>query len=83
MTFKQFKQWCNERACDGCWGSHDALYCINLVQKMMEIPWWKRNKTWKKIEPKVLYAVVTPINKKIQEVMGARMDRTRDGVEKC
>ena len=74
MKFKQFKQWCNERACDGRWGSHDALYCMNLIENMMKIPWWRRNKTWKKIETRVLYAVVNPINQKIQEVMGAKMD---------
>lgn len=67
MTFKQFKQWCNDRACDGCWGHKDALCCIELIQNMMKIPWWKRNKTWKKIETQVLYAVVTPINQMIQE----------------
>ena len=39
MTFKQFKRWCNDRACDGCWGYNDALYCIELVQNMMKIPW--------------------------------------------
>ena len=75
MTFKQFKQWCNERAADGCWGSHDALYCINLIETMMKIPWWKRKKVWKQIELKVLSAVVTPINQKIKEVYGERRER--------
>ena len=79
MTLKQFKAWCNERSCDGCWGSHDVLYCINLIQNMMKIPWWKRNKVWKKIEPQVLYSVVNPINQKIKEVMGAKMDGDGDG----
>ena len=73
MTFKEFKQWCNDRACDGCWGSHDALYCINLVRNMMKIPWWKRCRTWKKIEIQVVSAVVTPINQKRQE-MAAKGD---------
>lgn len=78
MTFKQFKKWCSDRACDGCWGYNDALYCIELIQNMMKIPWWKRNKVWKKIETQVLYAVVTPINQKIQEVMGAKLDGGKD-----
>lgn len=73
MTFKQFKQWCNERACDGCWGCNEAVYCIELLDNMMKIPFWRRNKVWKMIETKVLYAVVNPINQKIQEVMGAKM----------
>lgn len=74
MTFKQFKQWCNKRACDGCWGSHDALYCMNLIQNMMKSPWYRRNKIWKTIETQVLYAVVSQINQKIQEAMGAKMN---------
>ena len=74
MTFKQFKQWCNGRACDGCWGSHDALYCINLIENMKKIPWWKRKRVWKKIEHSVIYAVVNPINKKIQDALGAKME---------
>jgi hypothetical protein len=68
MTFKQFREWCSDRACDGCWGFNDALYCIELIQNMMKIPWWKREKTWKKIETQVICAVVTPINKKRQEI---------------
>lgn len=74
MTFKQFRKWCNDRACDGCWGSHDALYCTNLIDTMMKIPWWKRKRVWKQIEHRVIYAVVTPINQKIKEVMAAKMD---------
>lgn len=80
MTFKQFKQWCNERACDGCWGYNEAVYCIELLDTMMKIPFWRRNKVWKLVETKVLYAVVNPINQKIQEVMSAKMDG--DGNEK-
>lgn len=77
MTFKQFRQWCNDRACDGCWGIKEAMYCIELIDNMNKIPFWKRNKVWKKIKPKVLYAVVNPINQKIQEAMGAKMDGER------
>lgn len=68
MTFKQFKLWCNDRACDGLWGYNDAIYCIDLIQTMMKIPWWKRERVWKKIELQVLATVVTPINQKRQEM---------------
>ena len=68
MTFKQFKRWCNDRACDGCWGYNDAIYCIDLIQTMMKIPWWKRERVWKKIGLQVLATVVTPINQKRQEM---------------
>lgn len=30
MKFKEFVNWCNERACDGCWGMLEAIACINL-----------------------------------------------------
>ena len=74
MNYKQFRQWCNERACDGCWGYDTAVYCIRILDDLQKIPFWRRKKAWKKIETRVLYAVVEPINKKIQE-----MRRTNDG----
>lgn len=67
MTFKQFRRWCNDRACDGRWGYDEAVFCIELVNKMMKIPFWRRNKVWKRIELKVLSSVVTPVNQAIQE----------------
>ena len=30
MKFKEFAKWCNERACDGCWGMLEAMACIDL-----------------------------------------------------
>ena len=68
MTYKQFRQWCNERACDGCWGHDTAVCCIRILDDMQKIPFWRRKKTWKKIETRVLYAVVNPVNQKIQEM---------------
>ena len=73
MTYKEFRKWCNDRACDGCWGYKEAVLCIELLQNMRKIPWWKRRKEWKKIETQVLHAVVTPTNQKRQEIM-AHMD---------
>jgi hypothetical protein len=46
---------------------------------MGKIPWWKRKRVWKMIEHKVLYAVVNPINKKIQATFGAKMDGDGNG----
>lgn len=73
MTFKQFKRWCNDRACDGCLGYEEALLCCELIRNMMKIPWWIREKTWKNIEIQVLDSIVTPTNQKRQEIM-AHMD---------
>lgn len=34
MKFKEFTNWCNERACDGCWGMLEAMACINLMDEI-------------------------------------------------
>ena len=56
MKFKEFVIWCNERACDGCWGLNEAIICINIVQDIRSKPFWKRNKEWKnwsrKLQPR-------------------------------
>lgn len=32
MKYTEFKEWCNERACDGCWGSRNiAISFINII----------------------------------------------------
>ena len=73
MTFKEFKLWCGDRVCDGRWGFDDAKFCIDLLDDMARIPWWRRKRVWKKIENKVVFAVVTPINKKIKDATGVKM----------
>ena len=77
MKFKQFAQWCNERACDGCWGRFEAILCISICESVSELPFWKREKEWQKIdkELKIFEKVVKPTNKKIEEVFGANHDR--------
>lgn len=71
MTFKQFDAWCNERACDGCWGMLTAMACIDLTRKMRKVPFWKREKVWReKYEKQVLDEIVNPIEEKIKEVYG-------------
>lgn len=44
MKFKEFVNWCNERACDGCLGMLEAIACINLINEIMKIQFWKREK---------------------------------------
>ncbi len=68
MTYKEFVKWCNERACDGCWGMITAMVCIDIMRRIKKIPFWKREKYWKaEYEQKVLDEIVNPINKKIAE----------------
>lgn len=68
MTFKEFKVWCNQRACDGCWGMLEAMACIDLIETVNKQPFWKREKFWKQeYEQKVLDEIVNPINDRIGE----------------
>lgn len=68
MTFKEFVIWCNERACDGCWGMNEATICIAIISEIKNKPFWKRKKEWKKFEDEVVTKIVNPINKKIEEL---------------
>lgn len=70
MTWKQFQQWCNERACDGCWGYQEAVLCIDVLKMIRQLPFWKRAKVWKMVECKMMVEVITPINQKIKERTG-------------
>ena len=70
MSFKEFKKWCNDRACDGCWGLLEALTCINIVRDINKLPFWKRGKAWRKMELQVLDEIVNPINEKIRKCKG-------------
>lgn len=68
MKYKEFVRWCNERACDGCWGFITAMTCINIINNMKSIPFWKRKKEWNKISEDVYNEIVLPINKKIEQL---------------
>ena len=47
MKYKEFKKWCNERACDGCWSLKQAQFCID-VMKYIDCHWlWQRERVWK------------------------------------
>ena len=52
MTFKEFSDWCNERARDGYWGRMEAITCIDILNEYRKIPFWKREKTWAYSEDK-------------------------------
>lgn len=66
MTFKEFTSWCNDRACDGCWGMLTAMTCLDLMATVNKIPFWKREKVWREeYEKQILDEIVEPINQKI------------------
>lgn len=69
MTFKEFKTWCNQRACDGCWGMLDAMVCIDIIQTVQKKLFWKREKFWQEeYANDVMEQFVNPIEKKIKEM---------------
>lgn len=68
MKYKEFKKWCNDRACDGCWGMTTAMICCSIISDINEEPFWKREKKWKEIENEIVTNIVEPIEKKIVEL---------------
>ena len=77
MTFKQFKAWCNDRACDGCWGFFEAIQCLEVGREIQKYPPWKREKMWKHHHMKiVIEEIVDRTNQLIQERFGNANDST-------
>ena len=35
MTFKEFVEWCNDRACDGCWGMIESMVCMDIISSIV------------------------------------------------
>ena len=68
MTFKEFKNWCNYRAMDGCWSMNTARLCIYILEDIRKTPFWRRKKRWKIIANEVEEEIVNPINEKINRV---------------
>lgn len=46
LTYRQFKDWCNERCCDGRWSAMHALIAINIIEAMDKQSFWKKNSEW-------------------------------------
>lgn len=70
MTFKEFKDWCNQRTCDGCWSMQTAMYCIDLYAYIDSFAPWKKEKIWKaEYEDKVVNEIVNVINAKIDKYL--------------
>lgn len=69
MTFKEFEAWCNQRACDGCWGMLEAMTCIDILETVRKKWFWKREKFWKEeYAIDVIEQIINPIEKKIAEL---------------
>ena len=69
MTFKEFEAWCNQRACDACWGMLEAMTCIDILKTVRKKWLWKREKFWQEeYATDVMEQIVNPIEKKIAEM---------------
>lgn len=69
MKFKEFEAWCNQRACDGCWGMLEAMTCIDILGTVRKKWFWKRERFWQeKYAADVMEQIVNPIEKKIAEL---------------
>lgn len=68
MKFKEFNSWCNDRACDGCWGMNEAIICVRVATEILQEPFWKREKIWKtKYKDEIVNKIVIPTNKLIEK----------------
>lgn len=67
MKFKEFANWCNNRAADGCWGFKEASLCCYVASEIYKLPFWKREKAWKNEEEFIVNNIVNPINKMIEK----------------
>lgn len=70
MKFKEFTDWCNRRACDGCWGMAEAICCCETAETVYKFPFWKREKMWREIYRDNIMPVVNATNQRIKEVTG-------------
>ena len=66
MTYRQFRNWCNDRCFDGCWGFKEASLCCYVITEIQKLPFWKREKAWKGEEEFIVNKIVNPINSMIQ-----------------
>lgn len=70
LSYKEFNNWCNQRAADGKWGYNEAIICLDIVRQIDEIPIYrfiKRNRLWTELEP-CANNILTKTNEKIKEV---------------
>lgn len=72
MKYKEFNTWCNQRACDGCWGMQIAIICLDIIRQIQRESFWKRERKWQELNAEygIENEIVIPINQKIEELHG-------------
>ena len=73
MTYKQFGNWCNKRAADGCWPLSIALTCCEEYSKVLKLSFFKRRKKLKENIPEEFEEIVEVINN-CYNLTGVRAD---------
>ena len=67
MTFKEFVEWCNMRACDGSWGLYHVIGAIDIIRDVRKKPFWKREKYWEeRYKNDAISRIVNPVNRAIE-----------------
>lgn len=63
MRFRQFVKWCERRSQEGMLGRVETVRCLQIINEMWCVPFWKRNKAWhNEYEEYVLKRIVNPID---------------------
>ena len=62
MKFKEFSEWCNDRACDGAWCMQDAYACICILNEVMHSSNKKKEQEKKFQEIAIKYDIIKGIN---------------------
>ena len=49
MRYREFVDWCNQRAANGEWGMSEAIKCIATIGIIRKEPFWRREAVWAKL----------------------------------
>ena len=74
MTYNEFCDWCNLRACDGYWSADIAKICCHIIVTMRKVPFWKREKIWRRVykELEIEEVCVKPTNERMEAYRNER-----------
>jgi hypothetical protein len=67
ITLSEFGDFCNERACDGCWNIESAIRCIEIYTECMSKPFWKRKRYFQKHYGETITKFVKNTYREIEE----------------
>lgn len=65
MKFKDFAKWYEQNSSNSHWNSSMSSYCENVIRKLRNVKWWRRERVWKRnYEDIVLRNIVVPFKVK-------------------